>query len=68
MIVCDKCGSIKDLIPVEIYLLKDKGYKVHFDGCEIMQYTDYQPELSCIDLCPECLRKMAETNADFLNK
>lgn len=51
MRICDRCGSTEDLISIEIYILKDKGCAAYSNGHKIMEINDYQPELSCIDLC-----------------
>ena len=66
MRVCDRCGSAEDLMSIEIYILKDKGCAAYSNGHKIMEINDYQPELSYIDLCPECLKKLATINTAFL--
>lgn len=68
MRVCDRCGSTEDLMSMAICILKDKGCAAYSNGHKIMEINDYQPELSYIDLCPECLKKLATINTAFLNK
>ena len=68
MRICDRCGSAEDLISIEIYILKDKGCAAYSNGRKIMEINDYQPESSYIDLCTECLKKLATINTAFLNK
>lgn len=67
MRICDRCGSTDDLTTIEIYNLQDKGYGVYSHGCKIMQYNDYQPDITYIDLCPECLKTLATINTAFIN-
>ena len=45
MRICDRCGSVEDLMSIEIYILKDKGCEDYYNGSKIMEINDYKTEI-----------------------